>query len=192
MHSVWKLTRLALALVTCSLLVPAPAAQANVRQSTPGTSCQFSENYVRRGSTADHPSFTSEYDLWGIWHGLEFDHFGGDVQDVSCTIPRSLPLSTAGLSDLEIRFSNRNPEIVAGHAYCSAYSIRSDGSIQLEVEKDMIIPANPETKTHGALVTLDFGGAINASSSKGYYFLHCALSHHVSLASIYSSEIETP
>lgn len=107
---------------------------------------------------------------------------------------RSLPLSTAGMSDVEVRF--RAAYTFDGGANrlatCTVSSLRSDGTVLAFHERTVSVPAgtyNPTTQTFTApVVTMDFADQVDVSSSKGTYHLQCYTSTGVSLLSYYHSE----
>jgi hypothetical protein len=188
-----KLVRLA-AVVALPLLGVATlggAAQANVRTVNTGSVCQFSEPDARTGLNVlldpGQPEtfkwrilsiFWSRYDsLYGIAHTED-----GVSHPITCNIPRNLPLSTDGMSDVEIRFRSVGPYAGTKTVQCTVQSVRSDDTVMVAATKSVIVPGNVST------VVMDFGAAVNASSSKGFYTVSCNLPDEIGLISIYSSE----
>jgi hypothetical protein len=168
-----RLLGLAVALAAPVLSMPASA---NVRTSVTGTACHIWPDFVRVSSGGG-----DRYDGSGSFS------IGSDATDTSvsigtfCGLQRNLPLTTAGLSDLEIRFTGHNT--TSADTICSGISLRPDGTIVKSVSKTITVPPT-------GTVTMDFGGAVNASASKGTYFVTCMLPFTVHLNSIYHSEID--
>jgi hypothetical protein len=196
MPTLTRLTHLALALAlpAMGLVVQPSVAQANVRHTTSSASCDFSREYIRRGQTpalSTEPAYNFMANVtadWGIYHSLEgTGSFWGTRQEVSCAIPRALPLSTEGLSDLEVRFRSTG---FAGTrtVHCDAYSWRSDGSQAAYAGMDLDITHNPNVWLPDRV--MDFNGKIASSGPKGHYSISCMLPANVSLITIYSSEVD--
>jgi hypothetical protein len=189
-----RIARLACALglpLLGSLTAPSTA-HANVRQVTPGTSCQYEDEIIRAGyNPHDGDTFGSHYSWLGAFHftPVGYGRDGLGSAGVTCTVPRNLPLSTAGLSDLEIRFRNWSESQEPKQVKCYAMSVRRDFSIALLTDMTVTIPASPD-KTTITGATIDFGNRINVSDSKGFYSVFCDLPRNVYLVSIYSSEVD--
>jgi hypothetical protein len=193
------LLRLTLALVlpVAGTLGFTPAADANVRTVTLGNTCQFVHSAVRAGLVDAEPGPGKV----GAFYGFDDDgiHLDSDHQNpnaqfgIICPVARHLPLSTDGLSDLEVRFratggsswSNTSPP---REVRCFATSYRKDGSILDSAEMTIGVPrpTYPNTPT----VVMDFNDAINVSDSKGTYGITCLIPVGVSLHSIYHSEVD--
>jgi hypothetical protein len=197
MPTLTRLTPIALALAVPALgLVMQPSvAQANVRHTIGAAACDFSREYIRRGQTPatftepSHNFMANVTADWGIYHNLEDNgsSFWGPRQEVSCAIPRGLPLSTEGLSDLEVRFRSIG-YVGTRTVHCDAYSWRSDGSQAAYAGMDLDI-------THSSTVwvpdrVMDFNGKIGSSGPKGHYSISCMLPAGVSLITVYASEID--
>jgi hypothetical protein len=165
----------------------ASSAQANVRTVMPGAACQVPNS----NPTGDEPGTNYGYFQDGsiqIYTPSNPDFIG---HNVPCPMTRNLPLSTAGLSDLEVRFrATPNHQSGLRWANCEAKSLRSDGTIIIMKEKSVDIP--PSRNVNGIdvadMVTMDFNAAINASASKGSYMLYCYMPTSVALVSYYHSE----
>src|SRR6185436_1993352 len=167
--------RFLLALSAAISLALATSAEANVRTTIPGSACE--EGGIFPGAN------NTQHIRHGNGHSFEYI---ADVDDgvgipVECPLNRNLPLSTAGLSDLEV--------VVEGHptatrqVICSAFSMRPDGTVVDVAFRSVNIPP-------AAFVTLDFGKDINMSVPKGIYHLSCQLPPHVEIHSVYHSEEE--
>ena len=189
---------LALALPTLGALALSSSAQANVRNTTPGSVCQFGFDEIRGGVPyqAGDPRFTSAYTVeQGIWWYRANEN--NTSIPITCPVMRNLPLSTEGLSDLEVRFRSvvvQAPRTVT----CTAYSVRADGAVVAAVQKQVTVngttnpsPGNPNTAVD-SLATMDFGKSLPASASKGHYVIGCSLPPGVGLMSIYTSENGDP
>ena len=166
-----RIRLLAAALALPALFAAVPA-QANVRTTIPGAACYVDPFFANPGGVINVDG-NGGYSL-----GDEDDSPLGSTRTV-CPITRSLPLTTDGMSDFEIRFLSNND--VAGQASCTAASIRPDGTILQTTNKMMTIPGNAQT-------TMDLGAGITKSASKGTYFLSCLLPITVQLLSVYHSE----
>lgn len=201
--------RLALALILPALGVAALSspARANVRSVTNASGCQWMEDDVRRGflydfsNQTDGPDspgpligqrFKTSYDAQlGISHQMQ----GGFTLGVTCNVQRNLPLSTAGLSDLEIRFRSLSMYTTPKQISCYALSQRPDGTVASIVHRTVSLPGNfiDHTKSpslQSSYVTMDFANSVNASASKGLYSVSCQLPSDVGLMSVYSSEVD--
>jgi hypothetical protein len=180
-----KLFRLTLALaLPMGLLALSSPARANARKVTNGSDCQFTRNIDRAGfnpGTGD--AFSTDY----TEKGMSYANAQAATKEVTCNVPRNLPLSTLGLSDLEIRFEQTLGLDHASTITCQAFSYRTDGTIAAQAERTAVLPASTG-KSDIKRVSLDFGNAINASGSKGFYVVTCDLAPEVYLTSIYSSE----
>jgi hypothetical protein len=185
--------RLTLALALPALALATPAT-ANVRSSGTGNSCIFFDHEIfpPHGLPGSNPAHGNVFGVYRSSGGIMVD--AGTATDgtrrwpVSCPLTRSLPLSTDGLSDLEIRFYAETD--FAGEPFrtvtCTASSLRSDGSFADTASKDVNVPPYPS----GVMTVMDFGGALNVSSSKGHYTLTCHLPGDVVLHSVYHSEVD--
>lgn len=183
---------LAFALPTLGAL-PSSTAEANVRNTMPSTACQFDDFRIRGGFDPFTPneSSHSRYDAdLGMSHQYTPSN-GPDLVRVTCTVNRNLPLSTAGMSDLEVRFRSLSP-FTTKSIQCWAYSFRPDMSIIAQAEKTVTLQGNyvDNTGLHSRFATIDFNNALNASVSKGTYTVECELPSDVGLTSIYSSEVD--
>ena len=105
---------------------------------------------------------------------------------MSCPLVRQLPLSTDGMSDLELRFKTVSGYAGTRKVVCTATSNRTDGTILDSQEKEMNVPGGLFNST----VLMDFNNAITASVSKGTYTVYCQLPADVVLHSIYHSEVD--
>jgi hypothetical protein len=189
-----KLIRLAL--LALPLLGTAVPAVANVRSANSSTVCQWETEVARRGFRVDRDAnfnqtirtpFEARYSpLNGMYH-LNGEDDGSVDHPITCNIPRNLPLRTDGMSDLEVRFRAAATNIDGGsyNVTCTAYSYRSDGTLAVAATRTVAVSV---ASTGGPTTSLDFGGAISASGSKGYYVLTCNMPRYVALHSIYSSE----
>jgi hypothetical protein len=187
-----KLVRLAL--LALPLLGAATPATANVRSVNNSAVCQWEEADDRNGFNLGYdlngnpqilnPLFASRYHPQ---HGMNHTKFGGlgtVSLPVTCNIPRNLPLRTDGMSDLEVRLRATGPFAGTRTVTCTAFSYRGDGTLAAAATRSVAVDGdNLDTTT-----PLDFGSAITASASKGFYLLTCNMPTDVSLFSIYSSE----
>jgi hypothetical protein len=176
-----------LCLGTLGALALSSMAFANVRHTVSGTECHYDNPGYHPTTMIDRSEFL----------GLQWsdpNEVANDIRTFWCPMTRSLPLSTAGLSDLEIVLRGTREFDPATHAQviCTAYSLRNDGTWAKIIEKQM--PAAPrytEAST-GAVIypitKMDFGSALNVGTNKGNYALRCWLPAGVSIYSIYHSE----
>jgi hypothetical protein len=180
-----KLSRLTLALaLPMGLLALSSTAHANARKVTNGSDCQFKRNIDRAGfDPLNGHIFSTDY----TEGGLSYQDAQVTTKEIACNVPRNLPLSTLGLSDLEIRFEQTLGLSHPSTITCQAFSYRTDGSLAAQAERTAVLPAST-AKSDIKRVSLDFGNAINASGSKGFYVVTCDLAPEVYLTSIYSSE----
>jgi hypothetical protein len=168
-----RLLGLAVALAAPALSMPA---MANVRTSVTGSVCHIYPDFVRVSSGGgDSVDGTGSF------------YIGSPATDTRvaigtfCPLQRNLPLSTEGLSDLEIRFTGHNT--TSAFTQCTGMSLRPDGTIVKAVNKSVTVPPS-------GTITMDFANSINASVSKGTYHLECLLPFTVGLNSIYHSEVD--
>jgi hypothetical protein len=183
---------LALAIPAIGLFTLSAPAEANIRTSTLGTACQFSSAAMRGGTQPAMPgpgTVGAGYSDNGPWAFGDNDETYTLGFPIGCPLVRQLPLSTDGLSDLEVRFQVNvvyppSPPVVRT-VQCTAYTMRSDGSILDSSQKQMVV-ANSGTGT----TVMDFGSDINKSSSKGTYGVFCFMPIGVVLHSIYHSEVD--
>lgn len=157
-------------------LAPAPA-DANVRNLVQADVCTLSFLADRKGEDPAAPGgkFNVEYH-GGV--GMSHDFTGVDKL-ATCPVIRSLPISTLGLSDLELRVQNRNSTAVT--MLCTASSMRSDGTIVGISNRTLTMPA-------GQVGVFDWGDSLASAGSKGVYGLDCQLPGNVVMTSIYTSE----
>jgi len=162
-------------------------ALANVRHSSSGNDCQWDDNFLFP------TTWVMRHEMTGMsWTDA---NAGGGNRNFWCPMVRSLPLSTAGTSDLEIVFRGTEEAMVpfGAQAICTAFSLRNDGSVQKIVERQMPI-APRYTDSSGTVVypitKMDFGAALNVSSNKGNYLLRCTVTQGVGLFSYYHSEVD--
>lgn len=201
------LSMFALTLPVLGSLALSSVAEANVRTTAQGSSCQFRDSDDRAGRHHDGTSFPSIYDAeYGIFFRRPANETTPQVKRVACTVRRSLPLATRGLSDLEIRFAGMFHGGTPRSVSCIAYSLAPNSENWLvRVKKTVTVSGMTELEnpynTPGVdpgssefhmfdvhYTTMDFGNVINASASKGTYAVECELPEDVSLVSIYSSE----
>jgi hypothetical protein len=175
-----------LCLGTLGALALSSTAFANVRHSISGNDCHFDDPGFQPTTVVHRHEFS----------GIEWtdnDPSQHDARIFWCPLARSLPLSTAGLSDLEIVFRGTQEYNVATkqQVICTAFSLRNDGTIADATELQMSV-APRYTSPSGAIIypitTMDFGNALNVSSNKGNYALRCWLPSAMSIYSIYHSE----
>lgn len=171
------LTRLTAALAAPALglaLMAAPA-EANVRTAANGASCLidgFAENIMN-----GYPRYTQGGGF--MWESTATEPLMSAL--MFCPVKRSLPLSTAGLSDYEMRL--RGHSSMASNVSCNLRSVRTDGTILEAHNKSVSVPG-------GGTATLDFGGLLNTSVSKGTYWVDCLLPVTVEIISLYHSEVD--
>jgi hypothetical protein len=201
------LSMFALTLPVLGSLALSSAAQANVRTTAQASSCQFSDGSDRAGVRYDGVKFDSANTAEsGIFFRKPDGSTTPDTKTVVCTIRRDLPLSTKGLSDLEVRFAGLAFFDAPKTVKCVAYSLApSNEDWLVRVRKTVSVPGftyletpyntpgvDPGTWEFHLLdvhhATMDFGNVINTSASKGTYALECELPDDVALVSIYSSE----
>jgi hypothetical protein len=168
----FRLLAIALALPTFAAAVPA---QANVRTTIAGASCMPDPFWVR-DSNGSFDVFTNGAIKWHTHTPDANSSFS-----MFCPLTRSLPLTTDGLSDLEVRFKPTTAD--ASQPSCTASSVRPDGTILVAQTLDQTIPGTTPS-------TMNFGDAIDRSTSKGTYFLRCLLPLTVQLVSVYHSEVD--
>jgi hypothetical protein len=201
------LSMLALTLPVLGGLALSSVAQANVRTTAQGSSCQFRDGEDRAGVRYDGTKFASINEAEeGIFFRKPTNSTTPETKRVVCTIRRDLPLATKGLSDLEIRFAGLGFWETPKPVKCIAYSLAPGNEDWLvRVQKTVNVPGftyletpyttpgvDPGTSEFHMInvhyATMDFGNVINASASKGTYALECQLPDDVALVSIYSSE----
>lgn len=188
---------LALALSTMGAIALSSTAQANVRTTTHGSACSFvgSIQSVPRAASPGPGNLLGFVSHNGPFIG-DADPFVTSNQDyntyfpVMCPLTRQLPLSTAGMSDLEVRFVAHR-QFAPGYepvrrAYCDVFSVRSDGTPILFKQREVIIKEG----INAPATVLDFGDDLDQSSSKGHYYVTCWLPYTVALQSIYHSEVD--
>jgi hypothetical protein len=93
---------------------------------------------------------------------------------IVCSLFRDNTSNTNGMQDLEISLFDQT-----GGTKCAAFSFDRKGFTKKMIEK--------VNSTVGEAV-IDFGGALNASVSKGYYAVSCSLTPQSILRSIYYVE----
>jgi hypothetical protein len=201
MSSSSPITRLAFALAVpaLALAASASAAHANVRSVSNSSACQFEDVDARRGFSIQGGDATSTfnktfYTSYDIQLGISHQHYDTNVL-VQCNVPRNLPLSTAGLSDLELRFRSLVQFDVPRSITCYAISQRTDGTIAAMATRTISMAGNYTDPTKNpskmsTYATMDFGNSINLSVAKGLYAVSCYLPSDVGLLSVYSSEID--
>ena len=183
---------LAVAIPAIGLFALSTPAEANIRTTTLGTACQFSSAGLRGGTQPATPgpgTVGGSYSDNGPWAYGDNDNTFHMGFPIACPMVRQLPLSTDGLSDLEVRFMvnavfQTTPPVVRT-VECTAYTMRSDGSYLDSSQKQMVVN-NSFTGT----TVMDFGSDINKSSSKGTYAVFCYMPIGVVLHSIYHSEVD--
>jgi hypothetical protein len=164
--------RLLAAVLALPALLAAPSAGANVRTTIPGAACIPDPFWVRDSNA----TFDVLSDGAIQWHSPSTD--ANFSFSMFCPITRSLPLSTTGMSDFQIRF--RSTTAQSSSATCSVASMRTDGTILLSDGKVQTLPGNSPS-------VMDLDG-INKSVSKGTYMLSCLLPLTVQMISVYHSE----
>jgi hypothetical protein len=172
---------LALALSATGVLALPSSADANVRNTTGGASCQWSAGSSR---AADVVYYT---------HGTTFIVPGDNRMAfaLTCPVTRNLPLSTEGYSDLEVRFRAAAEQVGTVPVDCTATTYRSDGSIASSKALSVNVQGtsyNSNGSLNRPMAVMDFAGALNVTGSKGMTSLQCLLPMQMEIHSIYSSE----
>lgn len=190
-----RLLRLILAAsVPAAGMALSPAARANVRNTSTANVCQFEDPSVRGGFNPAFPNHGSNSIYranLGMSHQLISSSTGQEIPAwIICNVSRNLPLSTDGLSDLEIRFRSLSAFTPPREITCTAYSFRTDQTVISSATRTVSIEGtfNDGTGIRSRFATIDFGNVINASVSKGTYAIDCDLPNHVGIYSIYTSE----
>jgi hypothetical protein len=171
--SLFTRIRLLAAALALPALFGAVPAQANVRTTIPGAACYVDPFFANPGGVI----FVEGNGGYRV--GTEPEGSPLVSTRTVCPITRSLPLTTDGMSDFEIRFVSNSDE--AGQAWCTLASVRPDGTILQSAGKTQTIPGNAQT-------TMDLGAGITKSASKGTYFFSCLVPQTVQLLSVYHSE----
>ena len=175
-------SRLALAIPALAVLFTQAPVEANVRNVLPGSVCDF-ENEALRSGHYPGTEIAARNTTTGLWLRTE-PEVPTTGYPITCPVERLLPLSTAGMSDLEIRFRAESDYTGTRAVTCVAVASRADGST---IHAEHMLLNVPGT---GAVVTMDFNNALDASSSKGHTVIGCFLPPRVALMSIYASEVD--
>jgi hypothetical protein len=170
-------SRLALLLGIPLLAALAPAlADANVRNLVQGDVCSMSFLADRRGEDPAAPGGRFNVEYHG---GVGMIHDFNGPKLITCPVIRSLPISTLGLSDLELRLSNRNADPVS--VLCTATASRTDGTIVSLVSHTVTVPGSQTG-------VVDWADGVGSPGSKGMYGIDCQLPGNVAIVSVYTSE----
>jgi hypothetical protein len=140
----------------------APRAGAAAKHIEHGSVCQF---------FADPPPLGTQHRGDGLMH-----QDTSRTVDAICSLERSNTTNTTGLLDLEIRLVQLQGHTVS--VTCTAGAQRTDGSTAKFISKSGT----------GTKIKIDFGAALDTSSSGGSYFVGCSLPAFTTIESVFSSE----
>jgi hypothetical protein len=110
--------------------------------------------------------------------GGMFQNISGAQMTVICSLFRDNTTNTNGMQDLEITV--RNDGDVANVATCTAVSYNRQGS--------PLKMASRTTNGTSVEQTLDFGGSLNLSVSRGHYSIFCQMPNLFSVHNIFYTE----
>jgi hypothetical protein len=147
-------------------LVVVPRAGATAKHIEHGAACQWFFDGIDQP-----PPLGGQHRGEGIMH-----QDTGSLVTAVCALERSNTTNTTGLLDLEVRIVSLEGNTVS--VTCFADAQRTDGSTALSVAKSGF----------GTNFKIDFGSALNKSSSGGSYVVSCDLPAFTTIQSVYSSE----